>query len=62
MGSAVKRRIKEDWKDVSTGVACVRKLGDGRRTPFCRPSKRVSSKSPKASGDMSSSEKSKKLR
>ena len=61
-GAALKRWFKEDWKDVSTGKACGRKKGDGRGTPYCRPSKRVSSKTPKTSGEMSSSEKSKKVR
>jgi len=45
-----------------SGKACGRKKGDGRGTPYCRPSKRVSSKTPKTSGEMSSSEKSKKVR
>jgi len=60
-GAALKRWFNEDWKDVSTGKACGRKKGDGRGTPYCRPSKRVSSKTPKTSGEMSSSEKSKKV-
>lgn len=61
-GASLKRWFKEDWKDVSTGKACGRKKGDGRGTPYCRPSKRVSSKTPKTSGEMSSAEKSKKVR
>ncbi len=43
-GAALKRWFKEDWKDVRTGKACGRKKGEKRGTPYCRPSKRVSSK------------------
>ena len=46
-GLALKRWFKEDWKDVSTGKACGRGKGEKRGTPYCRPSKRVSSKTPK---------------
>ena len=60
-GVSLKRWFKEDWKDVSTGKACGRKKGDGRGTPYCRPSKRVSEKTPKTSGEMSSAEKKKKV-
>ncbi len=60
-GASLKRWFKEDWKDVSTGKACGRKKGDGRGTPYCRPSKRVSEKTPKTSGEMSSAEKKKKV-
>jgi hypothetical protein len=60
-GAALKRWFKEDWKDVSTGKPCGRQKGEKRGTPYCRPSKRVSSKTPKTSSEMSSSEKSKKV-
>ena len=56
-GAALKRWFKEDWKDVSTGKACGRKKGDGRSTPYCRPSKRVSTKTPKTSGEMTAAQK-----
>ena len=56
-GLALKRWFKEDWKDVKTGKACGRKKGDKRSTPYCRPSKRVSSKTPKTSSEMTSAEK-----
>ena len=56
-GLALKRWFKEDWKDVSTGKACGRKKGVKRGTPYCRPSKRVSSKTPKTASEMSASEK-----
>ena len=56
-GLALKRWFKEDWKDVKTGKACGRKKGENRGTPYCRPSKRVSSKTPKTSTEMTSTEK-----
>jgi len=43
-GLALKRWFKEDWKDVTTGKACGRRKGEKRGTPYCRPSKRISSK------------------
>ena len=60
-GAALKRWFKEDWKDVSTGKACGRKKGDGRSTPYCRPSKRVSSKTPKTSGEMTAAQKKSRI-
>lgn len=60
-GAALKRWFKEKWVDVRTGKPCGRRKGDGRGVPYCRPSKRVSSKTPKTSGEMSASEKRKKI-
>jgi len=60
-GAALKRWFKEDWKDVRTGKACGRKEGEKRGTPYCRPTKKVSSKTPKTSGEMTASEKRKKI-
>ena len=51
------RWFKEKWVDVKTGEPCGRKKGDGRPYPACRPSKRVSSKTPKPTSEMSSKEK-----
>lgn len=56
-GAALKRWFKEEWKDVRTGKACGRSKGEKRGTPYCRPSKRVSAKTPKTSGEMTSAEK-----
>ena len=56
-GLALKRWFKEKWKDVRTGKACGRKKGEKRGTPYCRPSKRVSSKTPKTRSEMTSAEK-----
>ena len=53
------RWFKEKWVDVKTGEPCGRKKGDGRPYPACRPSKRVSSKTPKTTSEMSSKEKAK---
>jgi len=61
-GAALKRWFKEDWKDVRTGKTCGRKEGESRGTPYCRPSKRVSSKTPKTSGEMTKRKKANGLR
>ena len=60
-GASLKRWFKEKWIDVRTGKPCGRRKGDGRGVPYCRPSKRVSSKTPKTSGEMSVAEKRKKI-
>lgn len=51
-GTSLKRWEKEKWVDTRTGKAC----GAGGRNEYCRPSKRVSSKTPKTKGEMSKSE------
>ena len=51
------RWFKENWVDVKTGKPCGRSKGESRAYPACRPSKRVSSKTPKTAGEMSASEK-----
>ena len=56
-GAALKRWFKEDWVDVRTGKPCGRKKGEKRGTPYCRPSKRVSKKTPKTAKELTSSEK-----
>ena len=61
-GAALRRWFQEKWVDVRTGKPCGRRKGEKRGLPYCRPSKRVSSKTPKTSGEMSSSEKRKKIR
>ena len=60
-GLALKRWFKEDWKDVRTGKKCGRQKGEKRGVPYCRPSKRVSSKTPKTTKDMSSKEKASRV-
>ncbi len=61
-GADLKRWFREKWVDVRTGKPCGRRKGEKRGTPYCRPSKRISSETPKTSGEMSSSEKTKKIR
>ena len=51
------RWFKEQWVDVKTGKPCGRSKGEKRGYPACRPSKRVSSKTPKTAGEMSAAEK-----
>ena len=41
---------------------CGRKEGEKRGTPYCRPKKRISSKTPKTASEMSSAEKARKIR
>ena len=52
------RWFKEKWVDVKPGKDCGRgKDETGRPYPACRPSKRISSKTPKTTSEMSSKEK-----
>ena len=60
-GLALKRWFKEKWIDVRTGKPCGRTKGEKRGVPYCRPSKRVSSKTVKTASEMSASEKRKKI-
>ena len=55
---SLKRWFDEKWVDVKTGKPCGRQKGEKRAGyPACRPSKRVSSKTPKTTKEMSSREK-----
>ena len=55
---SLERWFKEKWVDVKTGKNVVEvKNEKGRPYPACRPSKRVSSKTPKTTSEMSSKEK-----
>ena len=55
-GASLKRWEEEKWIDTRTGKAC----GAGKKNEYCRPTKRVSSKTPKTRGEMSKSELSRK--
>ena len=55
-GSNLKRWGKEKWKDTKSGKAC----GAGGKNEYCRPTKRVSSSTPKTTGEMSAGELKKK--
>jgi len=59
-GANLKRWFKEKWIDTRTGKPCGRSEGENRGTPYCRPSKRISSETPKTAGEMTSAEKRKK--
>jgi hypothetical protein len=50
-GSSLKRWEKEKWVDTRTGKAC----GSGGSNEYCRPSKRVSSKTPVTKSELSPS-------
>tara|TARA_R110002012_G_scaffold296699_1_gene494169 strand:+ start:233 stop:571 length:339 start_codon:yes stop_codon:yes gene_type:complete len=50
-GSNLKRWEKEKWVDTRTGKAC----GAGNKNEYCRPTKKVSSKTPKTKSEMSPS-------
>lgn len=51
-GASLRRWEREDWKDTRTGKAC----GAGDKNEYCRPTKRVSDKTPKTRSEMSKSE------
>ena len=57
----LRKWFKEDWRDVKTGKPCGRsgKKDKGRPYPACRPSKRVSAKTPKTTKEMTAKEKEK---
>ena len=58
-GANLKRWFKEEWKDEKGNVCGSSK---NKSTKVCRPSKRVSSKSPKTWSEMSKGEKAKVVR
>ncbi len=60
-GAALKRWFKEDWVDVRSGKPCGRKKGESRGTPYCRPSKRVRSKTPVTASELTPSQKKKRI-
>jgi len=51
-GASLKRWEGEKWKDTRTGKAC----GAGGKNEYCRPTKRVSSKTPVTKSEMSKSQ------
>lgn len=56
-GMNLKRWFKEKWVDVRSGKPCGRRKGEKRGTPYCRPSKRVTSKTPATASELTSSQK-----
>lgn len=58
--SNLERWFDEQWVDIKSGKPCGRQKGEKRAGyPACRPSKRISEKTPKTVGEMSSAEKAK---
>lgn len=51
-GTSLKRWQAEKWVDTRTGKAC----GAGDKNEYCRPSKRVSSETPKTRSEISPSQ------
>lgn len=56
-GASLKRWFKEKWVDVRSGKPCGRQGGEKRGTPYCRPSKRVSKKTPVTARELTSEQK-----
>jgi hypothetical protein len=50
-GTSLKRWEKEKWVDTKSGKAC----GAGGKNEYCRPTNRVSSKTPKTKSEISPS-------
>jgi len=48
-GKSLKRWEAEKWQDTKTGKAC----GAGGRNEYCRPTKRISSETPKTKSEIS---------
>ena len=61
-GANLRRWFKEKWIDTRTGKPCGRQKGEKRGTPYCRPSKRVSKKTPVTASEMSKSQKASRIR
>lgn len=58
-GKSLKRWEKEKWKDTRTGKACGAKT---KGKQYCRPTKRVSSKTPKTASQISPAKKRANIR
>jgi hypothetical protein len=61
-GANLRRWFKEKWVDTRTGKPCGRQKGEKRGTPYCRPSKRVSKKTPVTASEMSKSQKASRIK
>ena len=60
-GANLKRWFKEEWVDVRSGKPCGRQKGEKRGTPYCRPSKRVSAKTPVTASEITTAQKKKRV-
>jgi len=56
-GTSLKRWEKENWVDQKTGRSC----GAGGKNEYCRPTKKVSEKTPKTTSEISRSTLQKKI-
>lgn len=60
-GADLKRWFKEEWVDVRSGKPCGRREGEKRGTPYCRPSKRVSERTPVTASEITTAQKKKRI-
>lgn len=60
-GASLKRWFKEKWVDVRSGKPCGRRKGEKRGTPYCRPSKRVSERTPVTASEITTAQKKKRI-
>lgn len=60
-GADLKRWFKEKWVDVRSGKPCGRQAGEKRGTPYCRPSRRVTERTPVTAGEITSAQKKKRI-
>jgi len=60
-GANLKRWFKEEWVDVRSGKPCGRQKEEKRGTPYCRPSKRVSAKTPVTASEITTAQKKKRV-
>ena len=60
-GADLKRWFKEEWVDVRSGKPCGRQKGGKRGTPYCRPSKRVSERTPVTASEITTAQKKKRI-
>ena len=55
----IKRWHLEKWIDVCTNKPCGRSTSENRKYPYCRPTKKISSKTPRLASTLSPSQKKK---
>ena len=60
-GADLKRWFKEEWVDVRSGKPCGRQEEEKRGTPYCRPSKRVSERTPVTASEITTAQKKKRI-
>ncbi len=60
-GADLKRWFRDEWVDVRSGKPCGRQEGEKRGTPYCRPSKRVSERTPVTASEITTAQKKKRI-